>query len=97
MWAGRPDGGGSDRSTGGTEPFRDFVKMVASIPVGASATSQTETRGVGRFVAAPTGGSAGTEAHPTTQNRDYQYGDLAAAPASEGTGCGLVGVTGPRS
>ena len=81
MWAGRPDGGGCDGSTGSTIPLRDFAKMVASIPVSAGAASQTDTHGVGKFVTAPTGGSAGTEAHPATQNRDYRHGDLAAVPA----------------
>ena len=97
MRAGQPDGGGCDHSTGGTGPFRDFAKTVASIPVGAGAASQTDTHGVGKFVTAPTGGSTGTEAHPATQNMDCRHGDLDAAPAFECTGCGLVGVTGPRS
>ena len=58
---------------------RHFAKMVASNLVGVSATSQTDTHGVGKFVTALTGGSAGTEAHSATQDRDYRHGYFAAA------------------
>ena len=52
---------------------------------------------VGKSVTAITGGSAGTEAHSTTQDQDYRHGDFVAAFASGCAGCGFAGATGPRS
>ena len=58
---------------------------------------QTDTHRVGKSVTAITDGSAGTEAHSTTKDWDYQHGDFVAAFFPGCTGCGFAGVTGPRS
>ena len=95
MWTNR-GAGGFDRSTGGTGPVGYFAKTVASSLVGGGTASQTDTHGVGKFVTALTGGSAGPESHSASQDWDYRHGDFAAALASGCAGCGLAGATGPR-
>ena len=98
MWIGGPDGGGCDHPTGSNGTARNFAKTVASNLVGAGVAPQTDTHRVGKSVTATTGGSAAdTEAHSATQDWDYRHEDFVVAVASGCTGCGFVGVTGPRS
>ena len=88
---------------GGTGPVRNFAKTVASNLVGAGVApppppkKNPDTHRVGKSVTAISGGSAGTEAHSATQDRDYRHGDFAAAVASGCTGCGFAGTVVPRS
>ena len=59
----------NDHPTGSARAVGDFAQTVAPHPGGAGVASQTSTHGIEKLVSALTGGSAGTKARSTSQDR----------------------------